>query len=77
MAQPKVTDQELYDIQKFANSGLSTPSVNDGASTSFDQVSKLEGPATSILLDSKVSMRDEVMSTISKNQKERSLLGKR
>ena len=70
LAQPKVTDQELYDIQKFANSGLN-PNINvDGKSTTT------KGGATALLMESNYSIRDELMSTITTN-KQQSLLEKR
>lgn len=55
LSEPKITDQELYDIQKFANSGL-IPDV-DGKSTTSKG-------ATALLMESNYSMRDEIMSTI-------------
>ena len=70
--QPKISDSELYDIQKYANSGVNQNQF--GVDTS-DARSKSQ--ATTMLLDTKYSVRDELMSTISQNQKERSVLGKR
>ena len=58
--QPKISDSELYDIQKYANSGVNQNQF--GVDTS-DARSKSQ--ATTMLLDTKYSVRDELMSTIS------------
>lgn len=58
LSQPKITDQELYDIQKFANSGLN-PNVNIDAKSATSK-----GGATALLMESTYSIRDEMMSTI-------------
>jgi len=71
LEKPKVSEQELLDIQKFANNGLVAPANFDAD----DTVSKRSG-ATALLLQSNYSVRDELMSSITQS-KAASILNKR
>lgn len=70
---PKMTDQELYDIQKFANQGLLN---QEEMGTVDDKTSLVSKSATAMLMESNYSSRDDLISTITKSKKE-SIIGKR
>jgi hypothetical protein len=66
---PKITDQELHDIQKFASSGIAKFGVQEN-----DDATSRKSGATQMLLDTRYSVKDELLSTIENNK---SMLGKR
>lgn len=78
--EPKVTEKEMYDIKKFAKSGVQNLTegigLGDDDRKSSIQASTRNGAATALLLDSNYSLKDELMSTYSMNQAP-SQLGKR
>ena len=69
--EPKVTESEMYDIKKFAKSGVQN--LGEGIGLGEDdrrssiQASSRNGVATAMLLDSTYSMKDELLSTYSIN----------
>jgi hypothetical protein len=62
LSQPKISDQELYDIQKFANSGLAPNIEIDGKSAT-------SRGATALLMDSSYSMKMKLCQQLPKTRK--------
>lgn len=75
LSEPKISYQELVDIQKIANQGLlAEQDINMLAEKDSSIISK---SPTAHLMESYNTNRDELISNLTRSKKNASLLGKR